>query len=231
MAPLTHVGGWSILPVSVSRLDERGKGAYNAMAFIPVPNAAQAVIEYATEAVPWTNTLWFTKTDFDTADLTALAARLDLWVAAEVLPNMSNLTSYNHVKVYDMRADDGEVRQETFSAGPGSDASPPGAMSAAMVVTFYTGGRGRNSRGRNYLTGFSENDMDADQYAESVLVAPIGVAYTNLITTVQLDGWTWVVASRYDNGQPRAAGVTRPVTTVAIRSPKFGSQRRRIARA
>lgn len=200
------------------------------MAFIPFTDTVQAVLEYGNGTFNWTNTLWFTRPNFTLAEQQSFADWLGLWAVNNILPSMASIWSGQVLTVYDMASPTAPKVFSTQFSVAGGQVAAEGAINAALVVTFYTAARGRSGRGRNYLTGFTENDMTAVQVNDAVIVTNLQQAYETLRTTAPGQGWEWVIAQRQEAGQPLTQGVTRPVTSVLVRSDYFGSQRRRVPR-
>lgn len=200
------------------------------MAFIPVQDTVQAVLEYGNGTLEWTNTLWFRKPGFTEVEQQQLADELGLWAVNNLIPNYWTGWGGQLLTVYDMSSPTAPKKFSTQFNLNGSVAGSEAPLSIALVVTFYTAARGRSGRGRNYVTGFVEADTSANAVINAVRVTNIQQAYTTLRTSMLALGWEWVVVQRYELGAPLPAGVPRPVTSEIVRSAAFGSQRRRVPR-
>jgi hypothetical protein len=200
------------------------------MAFIPIPDGALAVIEYGTDVLQWTNTLTFTKPGFDGSDLGAMAQEVRDWAELNILSELASQYKVRQVTAYDMRTVTGPKFVLAGTTATGQRVGDTAALNVALVVTFYTNTRGRSGRGRNYVTGFIEDDVTN----VSVNATPVGDgienAYGVLDNLLSAIGWTWVIAQRFENGAPLATAVTREVLEATVRSTIFGTQRRRVER-
>lgn len=201
------------------------------MTFVPFPDGALGVIEYGSEDVNWTNTLWFHDLVGGIADYQGLASYLHGWANQHIMPHLSSSYEARAVTVYNMTTSNSPSYTSIIAPVAGSRVGGNAPLSIALVTTFRTGNRGRSGRGRNYVTGFIEDDTGGEQVNNPVIVDGIENAYEVLRLNVQQDvGWYWVVASKYSGGVPRAEVAAQDVTVAEVRSAIFGSQRRRVPR-
>lgn len=201
------------------------------MAFIPFPDGAVAIIEQGNSIVQWTNTLWFHLIAGQNHDFPGLADYLHDWWAAEIMPHLATIWNLRLVTVYDMSSELGGKYTDNKAVVPGGIVQDPSPINGALVVTFYTNRRGRSGRGRNYLTGFGEEDVSANEVIDAAIVSAIQFSFQSLIADIQLNTpYYWVVASRYGLGAPRPEVEAFDVTDIEVRSAILGSQRRRIPR-
>lgn len=200
------------------------------MSFIPVPNCAQAIIEYGNSSYPWTNTLWFYKASFGLSEMEDLADALTAGLVADLQDVLADGWNTMGMTIYDMNSESAPTFTPVWAPSPGGLSGAEANISGACVVTFRTNNRGRSYRGRNYVTGFTEEVISAIGVGQSEVANAVAAAYNGMKTDVAAAGWTWVVVSRYHNGSPRSAGVYTPVTIAEVRSTTFGTQRRRLRR-
>lgn len=200
------------------------------MAFVPVPDAALAVVEWSTGPLSWTNTLWFIHPTFGNNELIALGNLVAAWADSYIAPELSQSVTRGAVTIYDMRTSDGAKLVFDDDPASGNEPTPPSPLNGAMVVTFYTGGRGRSSRGRNYVTGFGEADVSTDTYTTQALLDAIELAYQNLQSLAAAQSWVHVIVQKYQDGVALTEGIPHPVVSYNVRSGLLGSQRRRIPR-
>lgn len=200
----------------------RSKGS-NAMAFIPVNNAAKAALKFTAFGQQLVNTLWFIKDGgWTESDLTDLCTALNSWVVGEYAPLMSNDCSYIGSTAVDMSAEGQEgveVNLSTPEEGGNVVAGLP--LNVTAAVKFLTGFTGRSNRGRNYFVGLGENQVTGNTL-ESAAITAIQGAYDALGSYLLDMGATHVVASLFSGVDsegkpiPRSAGVTRSVTSYAM---------------
>jgi hypothetical protein len=201
------------------------------MAFQPFPDGAQAVIEVGNSDEVWTNTLWFRDLLGPPADFQALADYLWSWYASGVMPQLASFWDLRKVTVYDMSSALGQIWYGVGTPTSGARSGGPTPINVALVMTFYSAGRGRSSRGRNYVAGFSEDDVGGTELIAPTLITNLNTAYTNLIAGVQTGpGFEWVVASRVGLGVPRPEIYGFTITAAVARNAILGTQRRRIQR-
>lgn len=201
------------------------------MTFIEVPDCALAVLEYGDANYQWTNNLWFYKASFSTSDMEALADEIHDGLMVDSLQVLGDGWYARGITIYDMSSENAPKYEYTMTPTAGLQAGAEASIGGACVITFYTGNRGKSYRGRNYWTGYVEEEVSAVGVGNSEVAAPLVTAYLGMKVDVASIGWTWVVVSRYANGAPRASGIYTPVTTASVRSTTYGSQRRRLRRA
>lgn len=200
------------------------------MAFIPIPEGALAVVEWGSLGQQWTTTMTFTNPAFGTADMVDLADSIHNTIGINFMLHIANIWSIRQVKVYDMRVADGELVYDQVAPVAGSEASAPASLTVALVMSFYTAGRGRSARGRNYIAGFGEADVSEYQVNNAAVVSQAEVTWQGIRSAALGLGWTQVIAQRYAAGEALEVAVTRPVISNLVRSAVFGSQRRRVNR-
>lgn len=199
------------------------------MAFIPVPNTAMVETRFTLFGQNIENTLYFENVAAPAlADLEALATFMDNWVSVEFLQTfVGQDLIYREVFVTDL------TTALSPTAANATNAGDVGAVAAAalpggscLAISFRSAGRGRSSRGRNYVSAIPETYAGGNVVGPSFASALV-TAYSVLISAPPAD-WTWVVVSRYTNNAPRAAGVTYPITSVVATNLDIDSQRRRL---
>lgn len=201
------------------------------MAFIPLPQGAKAVISYGVAFLPpISNTLWFHFASGVPAysDLEALATALRTWWVGNVLDDLSEDIELFQIQVYGMESESSPVATVTSDA-TGSQTGDLASLASAAVVTFRTFNRGKSSRGRNYVSGWVESQVDGNSLLPGGVTA-IQNAYEALPAVAIAEGFAHVVASFYTNGAPREEGIYTIVSEYEVRSGVFGAQRRRLFR-
>lgn len=207
------------------------------MPFVPVENTALVEIRMLSQGQQVENTLWFElATEIDSVSLGALLDAVHLWWSSDIAP----LTS-SRVEVTEYVGTDQTTATAIQVSLPGDvtdvGGNTPNAMplGTTFVVSFRTNLRGRSFRGRNYVVGLTEDQVDGNS-----LEAGVGelwrAAYENLIGVAAGVDWSWVVASRFSGVSgspptptPRVAGLTTPVTSVVVVDDFIDSQRRRLS--
>jgi hypothetical protein len=201
----------------------------NAMPFISIPNAAEAVIRAVSGGKPINNVFGFQHAGaYSQTDLDNIAAAVDLWVATEYLPLVSVNVAYQEVHVRGLNAIIDMESHNNTNAGTGGVTGASTTNNVSMCVTLRTGHTGRSARGRTYLfpTGVS-NLTSVTEFSGTYALAA-SLALTAMLLSVAGTGWTWVVISRRTLGAPRPTGVTTAILAAESRNDLIDSQRGRL---
>lgn len=199
------------------------------MAFQRVAATALAELIFDLDGEVTENTLYFRKPNaYTVADLTDLATKLRTWWTSLMQSHIAEACSLTSIKCTSLDAQTGP--QFTLTAGlPAVGAVPSNAVpnNSAFVVTFRTALIGRSFRGRNYIAGIPETQVDVSRLApgEVTYFRDAYASIPSIVTSAHL----WVVVSRTVNGviqQPTA--LTNPVTSVDAIDNVMDSQRRRL---
>ena len=199
------------------------------MAFTPVPNVCQVELRYLIAGQRCENTLYFRMASgFTTADMIELGDELINWWRDEIAPlvgigvqlveaYVTNLTTETSaaVSVVPTVTALGQVNEELLP------------LNVAPAVSFRTAGRGRSSRGRNYIAGITNSNV-AGSIVESSWAANVVAAYNALFTLASTLGVVWGVVSRFNGGNRRTEGIHQAITTVLFTDLVVDSQRRRL---
>lgn len=201
------------------------------MAFIPVPNVAQAQVFGRIDGQTTINDLYFATEapPVTLGQLDALALALDAWFSASILTLLSASYSYEHVRVRDLTSQAGFVVERSDSAGPGGAGGAFVPNNVAPCISFRTAIAGRSGRGRNYIPGVPQSVISGNTISPG-FIADTTIAYQGLLATGSFKpaGWTWVVVSRFTLNAPRPAGVANAVLSVLYTDTTVDSQRRRL---
>lgn len=200
------------------------------MAFIPFPvGTVEAIFHYFLNGIPVANSLGFATVGGAPATVTDgqnLANALNTWANLNLADWQSENLVYSDCTVYDLTSAGGWVANETNS-GPGSitTGTPPNQVS--MTVTFQTANRGRSFRGRNYIVGLPEADLQDPKTWGATIIGKMVNAFAALPPAAAAVGFGHVVLSRNAGGHPRVVGVATPVLTYRVNAPVY-TQRRRL---
>lgn len=205
------------------------------MTFQSVPDTAVAEIIMATSGTtnwgPTQNNMAFEfGAGYDTSDLQNLSDELSTFWASEIMPLLSADVKLTEVHVRGL-ANDPDV--EAFATasipttgGIGSNVLP---ASVAACLRLTSGFIGRSTRGRLYLAGLSDADVNDDDIAGATRALLVN-AFANLLPGYLTAGKTWVIVSRFHDNAQRAFGLTYPITGVSFSSPQVATQKRRLHR-
>jgi len=199
------------------------------MAFVPVNNVVMAEMRMRLDNQLIENTLYFAMFGgFGPAEMTSLGNDLIAWWTSGYAYNMSNSLTLREVYLTDLTTQTSPTATVSASGVvAGQNPSPALPNNVALTISFRTAGRGRSSRGRNYICGLPEAGVTGN-VVEPSYVAQLVSAYQSLLTPTNVAGFTWVVVSRYSGGAPRTAGQSYDVTAVVATDSTVDSQRRRL---
>lgn len=211
-------------------IDSQRKGN-NAMAFVGKANCVQANFRFTLDEQLCENTLYF-EYKGGTLDVPAMAVLGDdliSWWNTEIRPAVTSSVTFREVYLTDLTTQTSPTLTATTGLPTtGGEAKSSLPNNSAACISFRTSGRGRSSRGRNYIMGLSE---------DSVVQNSITAAKQNFLVTgyealmdaaTYTDDWTWIVYSRFENNNPRPEALIAPVDAVVFTDNIIDSQRRRL---
>jgi len=199
------------------------------MAFVPVPNTVEVLINSLYFEQRCQNTLYFEReAAFSIADLENIAATVITEWKENNLPLVSNSLTLTSVIVRDLTTQfSPSIEQSTTSGNVGGQVSPGMPGNVTVTIKFLTALRGRAHRGRNYIVGLVENQCVGNTYDSGTAALHIA-AYEELATTLNVAyDVDHVVVSRFLDGAQREEGETTIVTDYQIEL-FLDSQRRRL---
>lgn len=206
------------------------------MPFVPVNDCIEAEMRMLLDGQKIENTLYFKKTGgWDIAEATNIGNGLLIWWTTLYSVFVSEAVTLREIYITDLETSTG------FTVTvPAPAPAPHGARSTsvlpnhvALTVSFRTNSRGRSYRGRNYISGFAEDQVVANT-VDSGTLTDITDAYEGLTAVASDVDATWVVVSRFagvdGDGHPipRVLGFGTNITAVTIVDPIVDSQRRRL---
>lgn len=198
------------------------------MAFIRVPDGVRLRVELDIFGKRVVNIHYATTPDIiDAVKLLALATRVRNWYQTYILATQSTEIAIAGVTATNMDVPNGEEARASFTP-PVAGALPGLAVSAnvAFVVSHLTAKTGRSFRGRTYVPGLRQTDT-AQNVVNSARIAALLTGYAALITELNAENATLVVASFQSGGLPRAEAVTTPINGV-VAGDRLDTQRRRL---
>lgn len=205
------------------------------MPFVPVPNTALIEIQMSMDGQQVENTLYVSKlTPFEVTDLEELALTVVTWWQEECIPLYPNTIFLSAIKLTSLESETAPVWEEpvnTLNNGTMTGASLPN--NNCFTITILTSARGRNNRGRNYITGLVESVVTNNAINGTHITNWLG-AYNDLKARIDLLNRFLVVVSRYSgtdaNGKPipREEGIATIVTGFRVFDDIIDSQRRRL---
>lgn len=153
---------------------------------------------------------------------------IDAWLTSDYSILMSTSVKYDQIIVTDLSVPNGgqDIRVPTTPNGANGTAVIGG--NTAMVASLRTAKTGRNFRGRTYMPGLQQGDLQDAQHATVVFAAAVNGHFVNLIALLAAGSAKLCVLSRYLNNAVRAVGLLTEVIAV-ITDTKLDSQSRRTA--
>jgi len=198
------------------------------MAFIPALNTAQVHVRTTLLSQQVENILYFENSDtIGAGDLITLCEYVGDWWNDHLKGNLSNQLTMREIYAVDMTSSTAPTGVDlTHNGVAGSQTSPAMPGNVTIAISFRTAGRGRSSRGRNYLPGMVEAGVSGNSI-DNTYGALFVAAYEELISD-PLTGWTWVVASFYANHSPRVTALLQPILSCGLSDNVMDSMRRRL---
>lgn len=204
------------------------------MAFIPVPEVSEVILQYRLDQQLVENTLYFTGADDTVGQLQTLADEVSSWVLDSLLPNLSEAIMLERVTAMNLTTANSSLYSASFT-DVGGVTSEPAPNNVAACIQFSSGLRGRSFRGRNYIAGVPNAEIDVNTLTVTWRTA-IQTAYNRLLPTGDaLTSFTWVVVSRYSGVDgttgkpiPRTTGIFTLVASAGFADGVVDSQRRRL---
>ena len=206
------------------------------MSFIPVPEVAECKLIYSDDNQVCMNTLYFSfGATPSAADLTLLAADVGAWWGSYIAPAVCNVVFLDEVIATDMGSQFGAqgTADPVIQGGVTTEQAP---NNASPCISFRTGFRGRSFRGRNYIVGLPNANLNVN-IVDFDFQDAIRSAYQRLIDKtagITNPAWDWCVVSRFSgvdtNGKPvpRTTGIFTFVSEVLFVDSVVDSQRRRL---
>lgn len=202
------------------------------MAFQPVPNTAECVLEYAQSAdgvVIGRNVLHFTHEDpgvWDATTIQGLAeGALEFWLE-DIKPVTSSGVALSRIAAKNLEIEAGEV-YDIGMAESGALAGAALPANVTLAIGKKTGAAGPGRRGRIFHMGLTEA-----QVTNSRLVAGVGAdiisAWADFFANMSAAGFIHVLVSRYLDGVERVSGASFIVTDLSLFDSRVDTQKRRL---
>ncbi len=205
------------------------------MVFQPVPLTAVAELLIGTSGStnwgPAQNSYHFYNPGgYDASDLLALGQGVRDWWIGEMAELLSADIALQSVYVRGLESDPDVAALVVGSLpSPGTVASNVLPASVAACIRFTTGQVGRSTRGRTFIAGLpvsKVNDDDIDSGTRTALLTAFNSGLAGYLPT----GWTFVLVSRFHDGDMRDEGITYPITAASFSSNQVATQQRRLHR-
>lgn len=165
---------------------------------------------------------------WDVGAMQGLAEAYAAWLEDSLALVQSAQMEWSRVIVTQMK-EEGPLQYYHVPAAPIPGVLTDEALpnSIAACATISTGLGGRSYRGRIYVAGLTDVQVQGNLISDAARIA-INNSVGDLVTAEAFTNYTLGVYSRYSNNAPRAAGVFTPATGVALRDNIVDTQRRRL---
>lgn len=195
--------------------------------FIPVDKGIETIFRYSCDSQQVQNHIWFQAAGIPTVDDLEEANGLAAFLWGYLYTELSASFYIREIQSYDRTARVRPSRVRTdFANENGSVTGDFAPMNVSCCVSLKTGYGHRSARGRFYICGIPDGKVSGNGFVQAWRDA-LSVAFNTFLGAVQASNLTWVVASRYHEGEPRPLGVCTPITGVGIDNI-VDSQRRRL---
>jgi hypothetical protein len=199
------------------------------MPFIPAARTVQAELRFTWDSQNVENTLYFQYADEPTTgQMFTLAGALLEWWQDNIKPLVAAAVELREIHCTLLSSATAPAVTFPIGAGEvGGQTSPSLPNNVSLAVSFRTAGRGRSSRGRNYVLGLTEGQVTANQL-DVATAANYSNAYGALIGLATENDCVWSVVSRFTNNNPRSQALVQPIVSVLVVDRTVDSQRRRL---
>jgi hypothetical protein len=202
------------------------------MVFVPAADTVKVDFRQTLYGQQVSNTLYFRSIagPFGVADVDTLTTELVQFWTVGLAPNLVEELTLRELYVTDLTTQTSPTWTYPVVPAASGDITVGGLPgNVTFCVSFRASGRGRSSRGRNYIAGLSEVDVVGNTFdatkADNLVQAYIDGILTNADITAS---WEMVVVSTVENKAPRASALVQPVTSVLYTDLTVDSQRRRL---
>lgn len=198
------------------------------MAFIPIPRGVRVCMRYRKDGQMVCNVyhVRVANANPSLADLQAVGNVFAAWWNNTLQANMPNFVTLEAIEVRDASAQ-GQEGLDIPIGEAGSISSTALPNNVTFVIKLLTGLAGRSFRGRSYWPGVSSQMLATQNTITTTFAAVVQDVFEELIGLLAAEAFELAIASLFNNGQPRAAGVLTPVIGASV-NLTLDSQRRRL---
>lgn len=199
------------------------------VAFVPAVDTVKVDLNYLLFGQGLDNTLWFKfRTGEPTiTDMLTLASDLNTFWVAELVPFLSVDCTFIGCEVTGQWSLSAPSVAQPITPEAGGIANPSLPGSVAFVITFLTAGRGRSSRGRNYVPAITEAAVTGNMI-DSGRALSFLAAYQDILGSSFDAAWEWSVVSHVTGGLDRTTALIQPVIGARFADLVVDNQRRRL---
>jgi len=196
------------------------------MAFVAWPDGAMGICQWSCGLGTWTNRLAFRKAGFNYDDMAVLSNSLNAGIRTSFKNLLADTVTFYGWDIIDMRAFGAQAYITAYGGAAGLNINEVLPPSVCVGLTLRTPLRGRAFRGRQYVAGLAEDQIDAGIWdaAATAEVADQWGAWQEIAQNV---GWDLCIPTTQINKVPQSPAVLTTVTSMEVRSGIPAHQRRR----
>jgi len=198
------------------------------MTFQAAPRTIKVELVQSLNGQPVVNIFHVQKpTSIVSADLETVADAFGDWWDEFLKPYQVAQLSLQKVIATDISVENGEQFAFTYTSGnTGTLSSGPIGSNTAAVISWRTNKTGRSFRGRTYIGGLGDIELDTATNLESSTAAGLASSAAELIDALETLGYKLVIVSRIANKVARAVAVVTEILYIIVNTG-IDSQRRR----
>lgn len=200
------------------------------MAFVPVPNTImlESIYEWNGQTVENTSYFEFAEGAPTLVQVSDFLDQVSTLIQEELLPLLNETIALVRLVGTLLTAIDSF--SYTLNISPpvaGSSAGESMPNNVTYCISFLTAARGRSFRGRNYVPGLGNGQVDGNNIVSTTRTGLLAF-YTALSALAIDNSFEMVVVSRMADGVARTTGVTTGITGFTTFDTTVDSQRRRL---
>ncbi len=206
--------------------------------FVPVENVAEVRMLQQLHGQTVINIHHLKKASaLGTQDLANIVQSIRDFYSGSLYDYLSQNLALVGIQIRDLTTQNGIFYEESESGLNGSVIGDAMPGNVALAVKSVTGLTGRSFRGRTYIAGFTDAQVNGNEVYEGTRTSIVNV-FNAWKTSITGDGYAPVVVSKYSGytvdlvkvrkiPTPRAAGIATPIAIYTANS-QLDSQRRRL---
>lgn len=199
------------------------------MPFQSVPNTAEVIVRWSLAGQQIINTFYGRKASaYTQADIDALAARVDEWVADSLLPTLSSSLIYTGTVVRGLTSAIDLEAENNDSAGAGAGGVSTSPNNKALSIKRRSAFTGRGARGRIFVAGIPDASMASPNAVDAGFAVAMEAALNALQGAMDEVNFEEVIVHRIAAGVPLVPAVLFTLVEYVVVDLGIDSMRRRL---
>jgi hypothetical protein len=199
------------------------------MAFVPIPDGVEVLLQGTLAGEACNNTLYYTQSGgWGVTEMQSLADAIDVIWGAFVAAHMYQDYNYVQTVVTDKRTDTALQAFASTHASAGGITGAPVPNNVALSVKRQSAFTGRSARGRVYVPVGAEANLASTNVVSSAWAAFVTAAFTAMDAAAQDIDWIGVIVSRVHDGVPLTTAVAYTIVEWIVVDLVIDSMRRRL---